>query len=320
MKSYKLSIIIPHYNSSDLLEKLLSTIPKDQNIEVIVIDDKSENKHIEYINSLNISEKYIDFLFLKNETLKKGAGVARNIGLDYARGEWILFADADDYFSDNFYERVSQYFGSDNEVVFFRPTSIYIDTGEVADRHMNFTKCLDNYVKYTNKESELKLRYNIPNPVCKLIKKDFLERNNIKFEEVIVSDDVMFSTKVGYFMTKFDISDSTIYIITRSHGSLTVNLSEQMFDVRFQTYIDRYHFLKAKLEKDGLDSLKIIFIVWLFDSLNYGIRKFFNTYQVLKREKLKIIDSRMFNIFFIIKQVFNRIKYVNNHKRFFIKD
>ena len=99
-KSFKLSIIIPHYNTSDLLEKLLSTIPKDKNIEVIVIDDKSQDKHIEDIEDLKTEEKYIDFLFLKNQTLKKGAGTCRNIGLDHAQGEWVLFADADDYFAD----------------------------------------------------------------------------------------------------------------------------------------------------------------------------------------------------------------------------
>ena len=174
IKSYKLSIIIPHYNSSGLLEKLLSTIPKDQNIEVIVVDDKSEEKHIDYINSLAESKKYIDFIFLKNETRKKGAGTARNIGLKKANGEWILFADSDDYFTDIFYESISRYFESDNDVVFFHPTSIYIDTGEMADRHINFTKILDKYKCDNSLENELYLRYNLPNPVCKMVKKSFI--------------------------------------------------------------------------------------------------------------------------------------------------
>ena len=48
-----LSIIIPHYNGSDLLEKLLSSIPQKREIQIIVIDDKSEMFHLEFIYKLN---------------------------------------------------------------------------------------------------------------------------------------------------------------------------------------------------------------------------------------------------------------------------
>ena len=320
VNDYNLSIIIPHYNSSVMLEKLLSTIPKDKAIEVIVIDDKSEEKHIGHIDQTIASKKYVDFLFLKNETAGKGAGVARNIGLEHARGEWVLFADSDDYFTENFYESVSRYFTSDNEVVFFKPTSIYIDTGEVADRHNNFVNMLEKYQSDPSTKNELNLRYNIPNPICKMIKRSFLIENEILFDGVIASNDVMFSTKVGYFMQMFAISEETIYVITRNHGSLTVNMSEKVFDARLSAKIDYYHFLKARLSLDELRMLDICFTGWLVSSLKYGIKNFFDTYKLLKRHNLKILNSKIVNPIFVTQKIFRRMIFIKNSKKYRFKD
>ncbi len=320
MKTYDLSIIIPHYNSSDLLEKLLSTIPTDKNIEVIVVDDKSDNRHIEDINSLNILGKYIDFSFLKNETLKKGAGVARNIGLDYANGEWVLFADADDYFTNNFYESVNRYFDSENEVVFFKPTSIYIDTREVADRHKSIVKILKDYKYCKDKKSELGLRYNLPGPTCKLIKKDFLDKHNIRFDEILIAEDVMFATKVGYFMKEFITSDSTIYIITRNHGSSTTNLKKKVFDARLKVKIEYFNFLKDNLIKEKFNIMNISFSGWLFSSLKYGIVEFVKTFLLLTKEKVTIYDKRVWNIKFVLNKLISRYKNLRNNKKYYVKN
>lgn len=320
MKTYDLSIIIPHYNSSDLLEKLLSTIPKDQDIEVIVIDDKSENKHVEYINSLNSLDQYIDFSFLKNETSKKGAGVARNLGLEHANGEWILFADADDYFTNNFYESINKYFASKNEVVFFEPTSIYIDTGEIADRHRRIVKILEDYKHSEDQKSELDLRYNLPGPTCKLIKKDFLDKNNIKFDEILIAEDVIFATKVGYFMKEFDTSDSIIYTITRKHGSSTTSLNKKVFNARLKVKIEYFNFLKNNLTHEKFNRMNISFSGWLFSSLKYGIVEFVKTFLLLKKENVKIYDKRIWNIKFIFKKLMDRYKNLRNNKKYYVKN
>lgn len=116
---YKLSIIIPHHNSSSLLVRLIKSIPASLNAEVIVIDDNS-NKD-EFDNVRLLSEQY-KFILYKNEG--KTAGGARNTGLKYATGKWIIFADADDLFTTKFEESVSKYFSSNYSVIFFNVNSI----------------------------------------------------------------------------------------------------------------------------------------------------------------------------------------------------
>ncbi len=306
MKTHNLTIIIPHYNSSKFLEKLLSTIPKNENIEVIVVDDKSDDNHIDYIHKIKKLEKYTEFILLKNETSKKGAGTARNIGLERATGEWILFADSDDYFTDIFYKSISQYFESDNDVVFFNPTSIYIDTEEIADRHLDIVHVLNTYRHDSTKENELNVKFNIFPPWAKLIKKDFLDKNKINFDEVIAANDVMFSTKVGYFMENFEVSDSTIYVITRNHGSLTANMSEEVFDIRFKVIINYHNFLKSKLPEDDfkLLNLSIFGRSYIVRSMKYGIFKTLKVIFELKKNNFKFFHTKLLNPLHIVSKTF----------------
>lgn len=87
----KYSIIIPHFNDFKSLERLLNSIPSRDDIEIIVIDDKSTDEY----DLDSIKSKCI---FLNNETPIKSAGTCRNIGLKIAKGKWLLFADSDDVF------------------------------------------------------------------------------------------------------------------------------------------------------------------------------------------------------------------------------
>jgi len=93
-KQIKFSIIIPNYNKEAYIKDTLNSIFEQtyKNIEVIVIDDGSSD------NSLDIIKDY-DVKLL--HTNRKRAGGARNKGLDNASGDYILFLDSDDYFTNN---------------------------------------------------------------------------------------------------------------------------------------------------------------------------------------------------------------------------
>jgi len=314
MKTHNLTIIIPHYNSADMLGKLLSTIPPNKNIEVIVVDDKSEESHITSIRKMEESEEYINFTLLSNKTAQKGTGTARNIGLKKATGTWILFADADDYFTDIFYESISHYFENNNDIVFFSPTSIYIDTKEMADRHLDICDVLNKYMDNKSKENELNLRFNIFPPWAKLIKKDFLDDNKITFDEVIAANDVMFSTKVGYFMKNFEVSDSTVYVITRNHGSLTANMSESVFDIRFKIIINYHNFLKGKLMEDYFKLLNLSHFgrEYIVRSMKFGMLKTFKVIFELKKNNFKFFHAKLLNPLHVASKIF---QYKKNKKK-----
>ncbi len=316
----KLSIIIPHYNSPDLLKKLLDSVPVNYDIEVIVVDDRSD-KDIEKYQLISTDLRYEHIAFLKNTYEKKGAGTCRNIGLEKAKGEWVLFADADDYFVDGWYEKVLPYFKTDNDVVFFMPTSRYIDRDEETDRHLNFKEKLDDYIAEKSIKNQIKLRYEIPSPVSKMIRRSFINNNNILFDEVLASNDVMFSTKVGYFMKKFEVSREIIYCMTRSEGSLTMQISEKIYNNRLCVYINHCNFLKNNLKKDELKYLNLTgqTMISMGMRYNYSIKKIFSIIITLKKNKIKLFQYKLFNPIYFIKKVIKNIKIYKNEKKYLRK-
>ena len=74
----------------------------------------------------------------------------------------------------NLYESVSEYFDSENDVIFFIPTSICLDTGEDAQRHVEYKNILENYIIKQSLKNELKVRYEMFTPWSKMIKKEFI--------------------------------------------------------------------------------------------------------------------------------------------------
>src|SRR5574344_311021 len=89
------TIIIPHKNTTDLLRKCIDSIPKRNDVQVIIVDDNSDADKVDFEHFPGLNEERTEVYFTKEG---KGAGYARNIGLQYAIGKWVVFVDADDYF------------------------------------------------------------------------------------------------------------------------------------------------------------------------------------------------------------------------------
>ena len=99
-KQPKVSICICAYNGESFIERCLNTIPKRNDIEVIILDDKSTDNTLKIAK--NMSRAFEDCIVL---CAKKngGVGIARNILLSKASGKYIFFLDVDDYlYSDTF--------------------------------------------------------------------------------------------------------------------------------------------------------------------------------------------------------------------------
>src|SRR5699024_4567641 len=266
----QVSIIIPHYNSVDLLRKLLSSIPEYKEIEIIVIDDNSTRGKKELVE-LTESNKFNHVKFMLNNTGVQSAGACRNIGLKHATGKWILFADSDDYFLDGFFKIIEKYFNSDYDVIFFNPISIYIDTNEVSNRHLKYRNLVLNYIKESSCRNESGLRYDYLAPWSKLIRKSIIEDNNIKFDEVLALNDVLFSTKVGYYINDFLASSEKIYCITRSKGTLTTTITNEIMNSKIDVFIRYCKFINKHVPKKQREHLTLTGLGRLLMVLKSGL-------------------------------------------------
>lgn len=96
---FKISIIIPAYNVGNYLENCLESIIKQtlSEIEILCIDDGSMDNTPEIIESYVSRFKNFKAIQQKN----RGAGIARNLGILMAAGEYVAFMDGDDFYPEN---------------------------------------------------------------------------------------------------------------------------------------------------------------------------------------------------------------------------
>lgn len=93
METPKISVIIPLYNKRDYIKRaIMSVLAQDYvNLEVVVVDDGSEDDGSQVVQSLN----YDRIFYFRKEN--GGVSSSRNMGVENSSGTWILFLDADDY-------------------------------------------------------------------------------------------------------------------------------------------------------------------------------------------------------------------------------
>ena len=101
----KISIIIPVYNTEKYLKKCLDSIINQtlKSLEIICIDDCSTDNSLNILKEYQLKDKRIKIIEQKEN---KGQGVARNLGLNIAEGEYIGFIDSDDWVDLNFFEKL----------------------------------------------------------------------------------------------------------------------------------------------------------------------------------------------------------------------
>lgn len=209
------SFIIPHHNSPELLNRCLDSIPQREDIQIIVVDDNSEQHKKNQVVRKDVEIVYV------NASESRGAGHARNVGLDKAVGKWILFADCDDYYDSTLISCLDKHKNSDIDILFFGAHSVI---GSI-DNFQNYGKNQLSIIleKYVNSEHTLhdihRLGLSTNVPWNKMFRHDFITRIGARFEEIPISNDAWFANYSGSEATKIEvILDKLYYYIINPSG------------------------------------------------------------------------------------------------------
>lgn len=289
-KNVVFSVIIPHYNSVSCLDKLLDTIPVDEKIQLIVVDDKSD-EDIRLVESKVLSRGGV---FIHNTTDRKGAGTCRNLGLKEAVGKWLVFADADDFFLDHAFEIMYRYAEADADVIYFVPTSVYRGTDKVAGRHRELAKMIIDFRENPCHENEIRLRYRYKSPCSKLVKRNLAFENHITFDEVPAANDAMFSIKCAYHAKRIEVCMDIIYCITYAEGTLETAHNEKNLWARAEIFIDMYRFLQEKLSMEDFACLELsgLPLVLLAVKRKYSPSFIFKIYRYMRSNKISVFSFK----------------------------
>ena len=179
----KLSVIIPVYNTEKYVKECLESIINQtyKNIEIICVDDCSQDKSLEIIKEYAAKDNRIKYI---KHTENKKQGAARNTGIMAASGKYITFIDSDDYLSINsVYEKCINLLEKHNtDILTFSFTSF--DTKNNTEIYTNVLKNLPNKCSVDSKNMR-EVGVTVWNKIFKLedIKKVMFPES-IKYEDI----------------------------------------------------------------------------------------------------------------------------------------
>ena len=237
---YLFSLIIPHYNIPELLSRLLITVPKRSDLQIIVVDDNS-NKDLE---KFEIVKRKFDYVEWYSTEKNGGGGKARNLGLKKAKGKYVLFADADDFFFPNFDNLLDSCKEKDFDIFFFNVTSLN-SYSLLPSQRANHVNDFFNLAKKDELQAILKFRYLFGEPWCKIIRKEIIDINNIQFEELLIHNDTLFSYMTGHYAKNIILDPIAYYCITARENSVSLQLSERNILIRQEVFAKKHKFLKT---------------------------------------------------------------------------
>ena len=223
----KLSIIIPVYNVEKYIDECVESITsqildESDNVEIILVDDGSKDKSGNKCDMWSDRYPYITTVHKANG----GLSSARNVGLDVATGEYVLFVDSDDRVAAGSVNSILKSIVDTNADIYFLSGIKFYPNGkrELLDTPMSrdsiYQKNGSEVIKYISGLS----RY--PGSACtKAYKRKFLSENLIRFpSDRRISEDLGFTLQCLLAAEIFDVVKGDYYEYRQEReGSITSN-------------------------------------------------------------------------------------------------
>ena len=163
----KVSIIIPVYNRAIIFQKTIDSVISQTyiNWECIIVDDGSTDRTMTLLDKVTSKDSRFRVL-QRDETKVKGAPSCRNLGIDKAVGDYIIFLDSDDTLEPNCLQsRVSHFEKNENETFLVFPMGVWTGENVVKKEIKTETSFLQDFLSY-------KLPWSI---MCPIWKADFIK-------------------------------------------------------------------------------------------------------------------------------------------------
>lgn len=301
----KISVIVPVYNVEKYLNRCVDSILNQtfEDFELILVNDGSPD------NCGNICDEYAQKDNRVKVIHKKNGGVssARNVGIDIAQGEYIMFVDSDDWINENMLNDMYNMPDSDMKVSSIRMIGKDNSTEYIIDTKM-----------YTQEDlligffSEAFPIICFCGPCCKLYKKDIIFNNAVRFnEDMSLGEDTYFNLNYIKHCKSIYTSEQIYYYYMREN-------SESLFTkFRLNMYYDvRKDFdLKVKMAnelnmgRDSIFKLKLSYIQSLIGNLIKMVDT--NTKTEVKKYMSLLQKDKEFNDDNLIKSLKSTHKLIN---------
>lgn len=288
---YKISVILPCYNMERYIEETIKSVLNQslKDFEIICLNDGSTDRTLQILNKYQ--NLYPNIRVISNEN--HGVGYERNIGIQSSKGKYIYYMDSDDLIKENCFETLYSYAEKDNlDIIYFEADSFY-DTEEIKQKFPQFQtlyhrkkeyngiyKGRDLYIEMEN-AGDVKMSVGI-----QFTKREFLIKNNIRFEEMHTFEDNLYTLQVMLRAERARCIKDNLYLRRVRNDSIMTGKKNKS---RFEAYSKVIKELMALMDNEKSD-------IRLQEALYKRIRgTFINVYrdsrELSDEEKKKILDS-----------------------------
>ncbi len=249
----KISVIVPVYGVEKYIEKCVSSIVNQtySNLEIIIVDDGTKDNSIKIVES-KFKDKRIKIYHKENG----GLASARNYGIKKATGDYLLFVDSDDFIELNCIEDMYNEMKKKKVDMVITDYYKYFENG--AKTH---EKMIPFYEADNNKCSVTSM----PCAVCKLVKREVIIDNDIKFLEKHYFEDNAIMPYVCALCPNFSYIEKPYYYYLQREGSI---LNKSKYDKKWEDIYDSLDHLYNKFKDNNMlndyyDELEYIYIEYL---------------------------------------------------------
>ena len=222
----KLSIIIPCYNVekyvAECLDSILSQTIGQETLEILCVDDCSTDGTVNILKKYEKNYPDIIGVILCSDNGRQGT--ARNIGLQYATGEYISFIDGDDWIHKDMYKVLLEIAKDSNaEIVQFR----YDSDSEKIHPDQNIEKIAYKSFVYdsSEKKKQLFFDYNILNGSCttKIYRKELLDSTKVRFAEKVCYEEPLFTIPLKLCVSRVAVFEQPLYYYRTNNQGTTMS-------------------------------------------------------------------------------------------------
>ena len=226
----KVSIISPVYNCAPYIVECIQSLLAQtcQDFEVLLVDDHGTD------DSISVARAFIEqqgmeetFRFLQTPC-NSGPGIARNIGIEAAKGEYVAFIDADDVWEPTFIEKLLGAAESSQADLAFCQLKY---RGGSKDGSV-FRNPVVKAGEFTISEKRRFLLHFVTFSVCFLFRRQFLEANELRFPSERNSEDTNFLTRCLLLARRITCVDESLYVYCIHDASLSTGRDKQRYKSR----------------------------------------------------------------------------------------
>lgn len=307
----KFSIIVPIYNVEEYLDRCVKSLVEQtyNDIEIILVDDDSPDSCPQICDMYEHMDSRIHVVHKENG----GLSDARNAGLKIARGEYIIFVDADDYIDVDTCERLVRYTEEGIDIII---ADAVVEGGKVDLNHIEEKEILNGkqYLLNAYKANKAPMA-----AWLNIYKRLFLIENNIYFKKGILHEDEEFTPRAFLGANKVIVTGQSFYhYIIRENSITTQKDKRKNADDLYSTCIELLeiyqHIENQELREYLVDSLvaKYLSLFQAGKIIRYGkkylhkefIKKNATLSRTKRKAKLYCLSPRLYyEINYILKKI-----------------